>query len=344
MHHAAIGVVKQPTSPDALNAYGAALEAASRPAEAAEAYESGLALAPQSPTLMTHLGNARRAAGQLAGAEEVLREALVLRPAGPEAAATYNSLGAVLQAAGQMEAALEAYQAAAANAAPGDADGLHATATANLNKLPTSDAYRGAAARETEALARRGAAAALAAWGASRAGRSARKLGLRGRGLRGEELLSVQLHRVISHLRLLETSQLPPLPGGEAHPHAVKISGDLPRSAEVRRDRRDSLLPGGEAHPHAVGLGGRPLLRTCPAPSRPSPNLPAGCAVGRPRRRDAARDARLLRRRTRPAGGRRRGRPRLHARRLRVGRRLAGLVRRRAGTPRGPQGVRWKVP
>lgn len=313
MHHAAIGVVKQPTSPDALNAYGAALEAASRPAEAAEAYESGLALAPQSPTLMTHLGNARRAAGQLAGAEEVLREALVLRPAGPEAAATYNSLGAVLQAAGQMEAALEAYQAAAANAAPGDADGLHATATANLNKLPTSDAYRGAAARETEALARRGAAAALAAWGASRAGRSARKLGLRGRGLRGEELLSVQLHRVISHLRLLETSQLPPLPGGEAHPHAV-------------------------------GLGGRPLLRTCPAPSRPSPNLPAGCAVGRPRRRDAARDARLLRRRTRPAGGRRRGRPRLHARRLRVGRRLAGLVRRRAGTPRGPQGVRWKVP
>ena len=235
MHHAAIGVVKQPTSPDALNAYGAALEAASRPAEAAEAYESGLALAPQSPTLMTHLGNARRAAGQLAGAEEVLREALVLRPAGPEAAATYNSLGAVLQAAGQMEAALEAYQAAAANAAPGDADGLHATATANLNKLPTSDAYRGAAARETEALARRGAAAALAAWGASRAGRSARKLGLRGRGLRGEELLSVQLHRVISHLRLLETSQLPPLPGGEAHPHAVKTSGDLPRSAAAGR-------------------------------------------------------------------------------------------------------------
>ena len=46
---------------------------------------------------MTHLGNARRAAGQLAGAEEVLREALVLRPVGPEAAATYNSLGAVLQ-------------------------------------------------------------------------------------------------------------------------------------------------------------------------------------------------------------------------------------------------------
>ena len=61
VHHAAIGVVKQPTSPDALNAYGAALEAASRPAEAAEAYESGLDLAPQSPTLMTHLGNARRA-------------------------------------------------------------------------------------------------------------------------------------------------------------------------------------------------------------------------------------------------------------------------------------------
>jgi len=228
VHYSAIGLVMQPSSVEAHNAYGAALEAALRPAEAAEAYRSGLILSPDSPMLLTNLGNAFRNAGRLGDAIEVLRHSLALNPDGLDAARAYNSLGAALQADGQMEQALEAY-AAAVRAAPPEAEhggalggGVGATASQNLDKLPVSPADRAAAQRETSALARRAASAALAAWGASRAGRSARKLGLRGRG-GTEELLSVKLHKVISYLRLLETDQLSPGQGGAPNPHAAAL-------------------------------------------------------------------------------------------------------------------------
>lgn len=268
VHFSAIGVAMQPASVEAHNAYGAALEAALRPAEAAEAYESGLILSPNSPVLLTNLGGAYKDAGRLNDAIRVLQAALELQPVGVQAARAYNSLGAALQADGQMELALDAYASAVGAAPAVDAGpaafgqttgaGIGATAQSNLDKLPISSAYRAAAARESAALARRAASVSLAAWGAARAGQSARRLGLRG-SRSGGDLLAVKLHAVIRYLRRLETGQLSPGPAGEPHPHAAALwrrrAGEMPEA--IGKSSADGLgIPGdggGADSPYTLG-------------------------------------------------------------------------------------------
>jgi tetratricopeptide (TPR) repeat protein len=65
--------------------FAAALEAAGRPAEAADLYRRQLAGEEASALLWTNLGNAEAAAGNRAAAESAYREALDLDPAEPDA-------------------------------------------------------------------------------------------------------------------------------------------------------------------------------------------------------------------------------------------------------------------
>ena len=112
-----------------------------------------------------------------------------------DAATAYNNVAAALQAEGELERAMEAYELAL---------GLqpeHASAAANRDKLPISGAYRAAAAHESRVLASRAARAILASMG--------RRAGSEGGGLRAATgLLAPSLHRVTRYLRRLETKQL----------------------------------------------------------------------------------------------------------------------------------------
>jgi tetratricopeptide (TPR) repeat protein len=73
--------------------FAAALEAAGRPAEAADLYRRQLAGEEATALLWTNLGNAEAAAGNRAAAESAYREALALDPAEPD---TLNNLAWLL--------------------------------------------------------------------------------------------------------------------------------------------------------------------------------------------------------------------------------------------------------
>ena len=192
-----------PADPTVLNNLGAALQEAGRLAEADATYQGGLELQPESVTMRVNRGHVLKAQGRLDEAMAVYSEAVQVGAGGVDAIHAYNGLAATLQAAGSTQRAMQAYEAAIA-LSPGTAPAE--VARRNLDKLPISTAYRGAAEYETAVLASRAARAALARGGARRADRARR----RGRAPIAEPPapLSPMLHRTVRYLRRLETEQV----------------------------------------------------------------------------------------------------------------------------------------
>ncbi len=101
----------RPANPRAHNNLGAALVAAGRLPEAAEAYRAALRLKPDYADARTGLGRVLSAEGRSAEAVAAYREALRLRPDDAEAE---NNLGNELAASGDLAAAVEHYTRALA--------------------------------------------------------------------------------------------------------------------------------------------------------------------------------------------------------------------------------------
>lgn len=134
--------------------FAAALEAAGRPAEAADLYRRQLAGEEATALLWTNLGNAEAAAGNRAAAESAYREALALDPAEPDA---LNNLAWLLYETGGDDtgARLDEAEALARRAvAAGGADPYLA-----LDTLGRILAARGRCAEATTTLDRARAAA-----------------------------------------------------------------------------------------------------------------------------------------------------------------------------------------
>uniref|UniRef100_A0A7S3ATP5 Uncharacterized protein n=1 Tax=Haptolina ericina TaxID=156174 RepID=A0A7S3ATP5_9EUKA len=129
--------------------------------------------------------------------------------AGARSALAYNDLAAVVSAMGDQQRALMAYEAAL-EILPQDE-----MARTNLAKLPVSPRYRAAATEESEVLAHRAAAVAMAVAAVRRGKRSLADLGLmsakdlrtRKEGAIAAHQLAFKLHRVVRFLRRLETEQ-----------------------------------------------------------------------------------------------------------------------------------------
>ena len=170
-----------------------------------------------------------------------------------EATAAYNNFAAALQEAGELKRAKLMYERAMA-LSPESAHGRRARV--NLDKLPVSDAYRAAAARETHMLAHRAAMAALAAPTAQRAQKQAsagRETKSRRRHARQDdmpELTSVQLFRTVRYLRRLETEELS---GGEARGMWHARGLEMPEIMSTSTSRRGDKGPrGGESERKAA--------------------------------------------------------------------------------------------
>jgi tetratricopeptide (TPR) repeat protein len=182
--------------PSSLNNLGAALEADGRLDEAQMAFEGALEVQDASAVLHLNRGNILRKLGRLSEAVSSYTRSLEIEPDGADAATAYNNVAAALQAEGNLERAMQAYDAAL------DLAPAHPTAAANRDKLPISPAYRDAAARESRILASRAARVLLATHAAARrrGGRAASD---------AAPPLSPVLHRLTRYLRRLETKQLP---------------------------------------------------------------------------------------------------------------------------------------
>ena len=192
--------------PSTLSNLAAALEAAGHVEEAGGVLDDALSLQQNSAVLHLNRGNIHRRLGKLTSAVDSYLEALNLEPEGADAATAYNNMASALQAEGNLDRAMQAYDAALA------LQPEHAVAKANRDKLPISDAYRGAAAYESRVLASRAARVILASAAGRRSGKGGGGKGGGGKGGGGktaESLLAPALHRVTRYLRRLETQQLP---------------------------------------------------------------------------------------------------------------------------------------
>ena len=204
--HGVAAALTRFSDPSSLNNFGAALEASGRLDEAGMVYERAIELQPGSAVLHINRGNVQRRLGLLTDAVQSYSNAISLEPDGADTATAYNNVAAALQAEGELERAMEAYDAAL------ELHPTHGSAKANRDKLPISQAYRAAAGYEGQVLASRAARARLAIAAAERAGAMPR--GQLARASAGDAstadspTLAPALHRVIRYLRRLETKQL----------------------------------------------------------------------------------------------------------------------------------------
>lgn len=176
--------------PSTLSNLGAALEAAGQVEEAGSVFEDALTLQSGSAVLHLNRGNILRKLGRLGESVSSYIEALRLEPDGADASTAYNNMASSLQAEGNLERALQAYDAAL------ELQPAHEIARANRDKLPISPAYRSACTYESSVLASRAARALLSRAHAAGGGGAA------------ATAMAPALHRVTRYLRRLETKQL----------------------------------------------------------------------------------------------------------------------------------------
>ena len=105
----AVAIALEPGNATSHNYLGIVRQQLGRLADAAAAYEAGLALAPDDPYLASNYGNCLLAQGAVEKAIDWLRRSVGREPRNPVA---HNNLGSALNAAGEVRGAVAAYRKA----------------------------------------------------------------------------------------------------------------------------------------------------------------------------------------------------------------------------------------